>query len=693
MEEKLLTVRGTLALALALIFASGLAPGSVASQELKPSPMPVGVDMLFASDAYAIAGRNAREILGQLRARGPSGRWAQFPYTYTWSYRTERVLRLNGQPSDRCRITDFDIEITLTAAYPRWNRPTDPDPELVAAWDDFTAQLEAVWDQFQADVAGRAREAVSSVRRFEESCAFMRQRIEETVVAAFASPDPRTADEPRLGLRWPPEAYRHLMAPPRQPVDSIDTPPAGSGGAGAPRERPVPPPPAVRTAGSIDLAVQMDLGSATGFVIDLHHRDQLQFREAFGVTAPGADAEMTPDAPMAFPSFTEILIASLASALADDGTVDLDAPIRTYRPDLPDGIGGTTLSQLLTHTGGLDNTLMPDTASWSRVMDDLRDNALFTAPGAIFSYSRFSYPLAVRVLEAATGTPLEEAVQTRLLRPLGLESTTLGPRNADDARDGLPSTHTTATDLTAFWTAWLDGRITGAGPEQLADARSASTPDDGPVFQAGFWYDRINDVPRVSLMCGSSLTGHSGGFQVYPDTRTILVFLARYDGGDEDAARTPPSPTRWPRESVRFVLSRMAEALQLGNDVYPRSTLTGGGQTAAAPRRCAEPAVSEYRVDDFGPRVPTGDWAGRYVNGEWFFDLVDRDGELASPIDTGREPYSIRHYGADVYFADMGLESGPPVGFPLRLVLDEAGRRYVVLGERAYLHESDRPTR
>jgi hypothetical protein len=44
-----------------------------------------------------------------------------------------------------------------------------------------------------------------------------------------------------------------------------------------------------------------------------------------------------------------------------------------------------------------------------------------------------------------------------------------------------------------------------------------------------------------------------------------------------------------------------------------------------------------------------------------------------------------------VYFTDMDIPGGPSIGFPIRLLRDEAGRRYAMLGNRAYLHEEDRP--
>ena len=664
-------------------------------QQLGPGAMPIGVQMLFDNDAYAIAGSTAREILDQMRALGPPSGWTRFPYAYRWEYNNERVPLTNGEPSDHCRPIDFEMTLEVTATYPRWTAPKDASEELVAAWADFSSQLERRWEQFRDDLVGRAREAATRIRRFEELCVLINRRIRPMVIEAFGQPDPRTADEPRVRLQWPPEGYAHLLRPPSAPAPEGEPGTPEDPESAQPVTARLAPGPAVTPAVGIDAAVRLDLarGGAIGIVVDLHHLGELQFREAFGVARPGSDDPLEPEAPFAFPAFTEVLIATLASSLADQGVLDLHSPVADHLPELSPRLGATTLHQLLSHRAGLDNTIVPNTADWSVVMDRLDDRALFTEPGAVFSFSRYSYPLAARVIESATDIPVEDAIARSVLNPLGLRQTSIGPREADDARDGLPVTHTTVEEMTRFWTSWLSGDIAGVGPDFLDTVTTHVPEADGRTFFRGYWQDRVGTAPRISLMCGSSRTGYASGFQVYPNTQTIMVFWGRYGEDDRQGARAPPSPDRWPKESVRFVLSRVADALQMGDEVYRPTLLTGGSQPGGSAQRCAEPAVSERRLDDFGPRAPAGDWVGRYVNGEWFFQLQEREGFLVSPVDPTRTSYSVRHYGGDVYFTDMDLPGGPSIGFPIRLIRDDSGRRYVMLGDRAYLHEDDRPER
>ena len=671
------------------------APRAAAAQELGPGAMPIGVRLVLEHDDYLIVGSTAREVLDQLRSEGPGG-WTRYSYVYSWRYANERLPLTNGMPSNRCRPVDFEITIRAAAAYPRWNRPPDADSDLVAAWEAFSELLEQQWDQYRDGIVRRSRESATRVRRFEDQCAFINERVREMVVDTFNEPD--GSGEERVRLAWPPAGFEALTSP-EAAHDPLSDASAGADAeaAGAESGEPDDLGPVVNPAVDIDTAVGLDFvrDQATGLVLHLSHLGEVQFQEAFGTYTPDGAQALELEASFAFPSFTEVLIAAAAAALSVRGQIDLDAPISEYRNGLPTGLGATTLEQLLSHRAGLDNAQVPDTANWVGVMDDLDDRALFTEPGAVYSQSRYSYPLAVRALEAATGDLFEETVASTVLEPLGMSRTRIGPRDEVGARDGLPITYSTAEDMTAFWTAWIAGEVPGSGPD-LAPVGAISaglSGADGRTFFRGYWQDRIGQAPRISLMCGASPTGYAAGIQVLPETQTIMVFWSRYDLGGEDGARAPPGSGRWPRESVRFVLSRIAAALQLDNEVYRPTTLTGGGQPGRSTQRCAEPSVSERRVQDFGPRAPAASWMGRYINGEWFFELNDRDGSLVSPVDPTRAPFAVRHYGGDLYFTDMEIPGGPMVGFALQLFIDDAGRRYLRLGIRTYVHEEDRPGR
>ncbi len=131
------------------------------------------------------------------------------------------------------------------------------------------------------------------------------------------------------------------------------------------------------------------------------------------------------------------LIAGVAAArLAEQGAIDLDRPIGRYRPSLPVAHHGTTLRQLLAHTGGIRHYIPRDYdpkapggpidfRPYRRTDDALAvfvNDPLVSVPGEAFNYSTFGYTLAGAVMEAATGRTFPDLVAQQVAAPLGLPS-------------------------------------------------------------------------------------------------------------------------------------------------------------------------------------------------------------------------------------------------------------------------------
>lgn len=135
--------------------------------------------------------------------------------------------------------------------------------------------------------------------------------------------------------------------------------------------------------------------------------------------AVGADA--------AFPvgSLSKTYTATLAMVLVADGDIELDAPLREYLSELPEPGSALTLRQLLSHTSGL--VADPDDqqelgASIRRYASEhCHAENLVQPPGTAFSYSNLGYVLVGRLIEAITGMTWWEAMESILLRPLGIE--------------------------------------------------------------------------------------------------------------------------------------------------------------------------------------------------------------------------------------------------------------------------------
>lgn len=117
--------------------------------------------------------------------------------------------------------------------------------------------------------------------------------------------------------------------------------------------------------------------------------------------------------------------------LNERGLVDLDAPLRTYLPDTPEGWDAITVRHLLTHTSGIPNftdfddyqELKTRPATLDQLIARFRDHPLDFRPGADWAYSNSGYILLTAVIERVSGQPYAAFVSENLFRPLGMSDT------------------------------------------------------------------------------------------------------------------------------------------------------------------------------------------------------------------------------------------------------------------------------
>ena len=116
-------------------------------------------------------------------------------------------------------------------------------------------------------------------------------------------------------------------------------------------------------------------------------------------------------------SFTNVALMQLC----DEGLLDVQAPVSRYLPwfEVQSDYGPITAHHLMTHTSGLVNgtDIGPHGLyeSWA-----LRDSHTGAPPGEYFRYSNIGYKTLGFLLEEVDGRPYQEAVQARVLDPLGM---------------------------------------------------------------------------------------------------------------------------------------------------------------------------------------------------------------------------------------------------------------------------------
>ncbi|MEM0964273.1 MAG: serine hydrolase, partial [Bacteroidota bacterium] len=160
--------------------------------------------------------------------------------------------------------------------------------------------------------------------------------------------------------------------------------------------------------------------------------DRVLYEGGFGFADHAWEIPNTPDTRFRVASTTKQFTSALVHRLAEDGLIDLDAPISTYLPDYPEPQGSLiTAQQLLNQTAGIPNyTSLPE---WESIMRDPVDPLAFLdtfaglplqfEPGSQFGYSNSNYFVLGVLIEAVTDQTYAEALHERILAPLGLDDT------------------------------------------------------------------------------------------------------------------------------------------------------------------------------------------------------------------------------------------------------------------------------
>jgi len=152
-----------------------------------------------------------------------------------------------------------------------------------------------------------------------------------------------------------------------------------------------------------------------------------------GTTRDGIDRRPDADTIFRIASMTKSFTAATILSLRDEGSVELDAPVARYVPELRDWAMPTrdslpvTIRQLLTMSSGL-----PTDDPWGdrqqelaldRFSDLLRSGPTFAwPPGTTFEYSNLGYGILGRVITNITGQEYRDVVRDQLFRPLAMDS-------------------------------------------------------------------------------------------------------------------------------------------------------------------------------------------------------------------------------------------------------------------------------
>jgi len=153
--------------------------------------------------------------------------------------------------------------------------------------------------------------------------------------------------------------------------------------------------------------------------------------KCFGVTNVDDPQSITEDTIFTIASISKTMTTTACMRLAEQGKVDIDAPVQKYLPEfrVQDEAASrkVTIRHLLTHTGGREGQLSSADKGADSLADFamriLRDVPQLAEPGEVWSYNNAGFSLAGYVLEVVTGRGIHDALREQVFAPLGLTRT------------------------------------------------------------------------------------------------------------------------------------------------------------------------------------------------------------------------------------------------------------------------------
>lgn len=128
-------------------------------------------------------------------------------------------------------------------------------------------------------------------------------------------------------------------------------------------------------------------------------------------------------------SVSKPMTAVAVLQLAEQGRLDLDAPIQKAVPSFPEKPWPVTARLLLAHLGGIRHYAegeMGSTrhyASLAEGLDIFRNDPLLHQPGSKYVYSTYGYNLLGAAVEGASGLEFAEYLRTKVFGPAGMTDT------------------------------------------------------------------------------------------------------------------------------------------------------------------------------------------------------------------------------------------------------------------------------
>jgi CubicO group peptidase (beta-lactamase class C family) len=153
---------------------------------------------------------------------------------------------------------------------------------------------------------------------------------------------------------------------------------------------------------------------------------ELRWSGGYGEADVENDVTATPDTVYRLASVSKPITAVAAMQLAEQGKLDLDAPVQRYVPSFPQKPWPVTTRLLLGHLAGIRHYAEGELestrhfATLSEALDLFQNDPLAQEPGTRYLYSTYGYTLVGVVIEGASGMTFADYARKGVFEPSGM---------------------------------------------------------------------------------------------------------------------------------------------------------------------------------------------------------------------------------------------------------------------------------
>lgn len=296
---------------------------------------------------------------------------------------------------------------------------------------------------------------------------------------------------------------------------------------------------------------------------------RLLFSGSYGVANLQDQVAVTPQSVFSINSATKAFTGVAILQLVQDGKLDLDAPISRYLDGLPPQWQPIRVRQLLNHTSGLPDILVPPRAqgtgtlvgggSEEQAWVQVQTLPMDFATGTAYRYNQTNYAILGKIIDKLSGQPFTDFIRQRQFEPAGMRSASFGdsrdvtahratpyryPQGAGTLRSGKlenafdefpvilrtgAGINASAQDVAQWLIALQQGKLLSS--DHLAELWTAGRFNDGrPTPWANGW----PTVAREDHPAVAGIGGRRSAFYVYPQDHLAVVVLTNLAGANPE---------------------------------------------------------------------------------------------------------------------------------------------------------------